>query len=362
MQALRVVIAGGGTGGHVVPALAIGRELRDRHGAEVLFVGTARGLETKLVPEAGFRLELVRSGQLKNVSLTTRLKTMGALPLGILHCMRLLKEFRPQVVVGVGGYASGPAMIAAVLKGIPTLAYEPNAVPGMTNKLLGKRVSAAAVNFEQTAKFFRNAEVTGVPVRAEIFELPPRPSGAPPRLLVTAGSQGAAVFNDVMPRIVAGLMQQVPGLTIVHQSGPRMLEQTRAAYAASGADPARWRVEAFLTDMPTEYGAADLVLARAGSTVAELCAAGKPSVLVPLPTAADDHQRKNAEVLAGAGAAVMLLQRDATPAAMEQMLADLLLDDDRRRKMAAAAKSLAKPGALERIAGIVLRLAGTRHN
>ena len=149
-----MVIAGGGAGGHVVPALAIGRELRDKHGAEVLFVGTARGLETRMVPEAGFRLELVRSGQLKNVSLKTRLKTFGDLPLGVLHCMRLLGEFRPQVVVGVGGYASGPAMIAAVLKGIPTLAYEPNAVPGMTNKLLGKRVSAAAVNFGATARFF----------------------------------------------------------------------------------------------------------------------------------------------------------------------------------------------------------------
>ncbi len=356
-QALRVVIAGGGTGGHVMPALAIGRELRDKHGAEVLFIGTARGLETKLVPEAGFRLELVRSGQLKNVSLATRLKTLGDLPLGVLHCIRLLKEFRPQVVVGVGGYASGPGMIAAVLKGIPTLAYEPNAVPGMTNRLLGKRVSAAAVNFDATVKFFRNAEVTGVPVRPEIFELPERPRGAAPRLLITAGSNGALIFNETLPKIVVPLLEAVPGLTIVHQTGQRSLEATRAAYAASGADPARWNVEAFLTDMPREYAAADLVLARAGSTIAELCAAGKPSVLVPLPTAADDHQRKNAEVLAGAGAAMMLLQRDATPEAMEQMLVDLLLDGDRRRRMAQAAKRLARPGALERIAGMVLRLA-----
>jgi UDP-N-acetylglucosamine--N-acetylmuramyl-(pentapeptide) pyrophosphoryl-undecaprenol N-acetylglucosamine transferase len=309
------------------------------------------------VPEAGFRLELVRSGQLKNVSLMTRLKTLADLPLGVLHCMRLLGEFRPQVVVGVGGYASGPAMIAAVLKGIPTLAYEPNAVPGMTNKLLGKRVSAAAVNFDATARFFRNAEVTGVPVRVEIFELPARPVGAPPRLLVTAGSNGAQIFNETLPKIVVRLLEVVPGLTIVHQTGQRMLEQTRAAYAASGADPVRWRVEAFLTDMPSEYAAADLVLARSGSTIAELCAAGKPSVLVPLPTAADDHQRKNAEVLASAGAAVMLLQRDATPEVMEQTLEDLLLDGDRRRRMAEAAKSLARPGALERIAGMVLQLA-----
>ena len=353
---LRVVIAGGGTGGHVIPALAIGRELRDKHGAEVLFVGTARGLETKLVPEAGFRLELVRSGQLKNVSLKTRLKTFSDLPVGVLHCMRLLKEFRPQVVVGVGGYASGPAMIAALLRRIPTLAYEPNAVPGMTNKLLGKRVSAAAVNFAATVRFFRNAEVTGVPVRPEIFELPARPAGAARRLLVTAGSQGAQVFNDVMPRILPGLLQQLPELTVVHQAGARHVEMTREAFAASGADTARWRVEAFLTDMPAEYAAADLVLARSGSTVAELCAAGKPSLLVPFPRAADDHQRKNAEVLASAGAAVMLLQRDATPEAMEKMLVELLRDGEKRKRMAVAAKGLARPGALERIVGMVLRL------
>jgi UDP-N-acetylglucosamine--N-acetylmuramyl-(pentapeptide) pyrophosphoryl-undecaprenol N-acetylglucosamine transferase len=356
-KTLRVAIAGGGTGGHVVPALAIGRELRDKHGAEVLFIGTARGLETKLVPEAGFRLELVRSGQLKNVSLMTRLKTMADLPLGVLHCMRLLGEFRPQVVVGVGGYASGPAMIAAVLKRIPTLAYEPNAVPGMTNRLLGKHVSAAAVNFATTVKYFRNAEVTGVPVRPEIFDLPEKPVGAAARLLVTAGSNGALIFNEVMPKIVVRLLDGVPGLTVVHQSGPRRLEETRAEYAASGADPARWQVEAFLTDMPEQYAAADVVLARSGSTIAELCAAGKPSVLVPLPTAADDHQRKNAEVLAEAGAAVLLLQRDATPEVMEKTLVELLLDPERRERMAAAARGLARPGALERIAAMILRLA-----
>ena len=354
---LRVVIAGGGTGGHVIPALAIGRELRDKHSAEVVFIGTARGLETKLIPDAGFRLELVRSGQLKNVSLKTRLKTAGDLPLGVLHCLKLLRAFRPQVVVGVGGYASGPAMIAALLRGIPTLAYEPNAVPGMTNRLLGKRVSAAAVNFSQTTPFFRNAEITGVPVRPEIFHLPPRAAGAAPRLLVTAGSQGAAVFNDLMPRIAARLACQVPGLTIVHQSGARHLETTRAAFQASGADPASWTVEAFLTDMPAQYAAADVVLARSGSTVAELCAAGKPSLLVPFPQAADDHQRKHAEVLAEAGASIMLLQRDANPDTLQAALLGLLTDRARRERMATAARSLAKPGALERIAAMALRLA-----
>lgn len=356
--ALRVLIAGGGTGGHVIPALAIGRELRDRHGAEVVFVGTARGLETRLVPAAGFRLELVRSGQLKNVSLRTRLRTAADLPLGVWRCVRLLRRFRPQVVVGVGGYASGPGMLAALLLRTPMLAYEPNAVPGMTNRLLGRFVSAAAANFVQTLPFFRNAEATGVPVRGEIFDLPERPPGAPPRLLVTAGSQGAQVFNDLVPRLAPRLLREFPELTLVHQSGPRHLETTLQAFLRSGADPARWSVEAFLADMPAQYAAADLVLARSGSTVAELCAAGKASVLVPFPQAADDHQRKNAEVLAEAGAAVMLLQRDATAETLGSLLAELLRDDERRNAMGKRARALARPGALERIAGMVLRLAG----
>ena len=359
---LRVMIAGGGTGGHVIPALAIGRELRDAHGAEVRFIGTARGIETRLVPEAGFRLELVRSGQLKNVSLATRLRTMLDLPVGVARCVSLMRAFKPDVVVGVGGYASGPAMIAAILLRLPTMAYEPNAVPGMTNRLVGKRVRAAAVNFAQTAQYFRNAEVTGVPVRPEIFVLPERPVGAAPnlapRLLVTAGSNGAQVFNETMPLIVGQLLEEVRGLTIVHQAGPRRLEETREAYAKSGADASRWSVEAFLTDMPAQYAAADLVLARSGSTVAELCAAGKPSLLVPFAAAADDHQRKNAEVLVEAGAAAMLLQRDVTPETLRTALVALLKDAPRRAVMAERARSLGRPGALQRIAEMVLRLAG----
>jgi len=341
----------------VVPALAIGRELRDRHGADVRFVGTARGIETKLVPESGFPLELVRSGQLKNVGLTTRARTLLDLPLGIRQCVRLLREFRPQAVVGVGGYASGPAMFAAVLLRVPTLAYEPNAVPGLANRLVGKRVSAAAVNFAQTTRYFRNAVVTGVPVRQEIFDIAPRPEGVPPRLLVTAGSNGARVFNETMPLIVERLLAFVPGLSIVHQAGTRQLEETRAAFAASGADPARWSVDAFLTDMPAQYAAADLVLARSGSTVAELAAAGKPSLLVPFAAAADDHQRKNAEVFAAAGAAVMMLQADVTPERLLGELSRLLLDRPALAEMGAKARGLALPGAVERIAEMVVGLA-----
>jgi len=356
MKTLRVLIAGGGTGGHVIPALAIGRELVARYGAELCFVGTERGIETRLVPEAGFRLELIHVGQLKNVSVKTKLRTLTDLPRGVTRCIALLREFKPDVVVGVGGYASGPAMMAAVLLHIPTVAYEPNAVPGLANRLVGKFVSAAAVNFPETVKYFRNAEVTGVPVRQEIFDIPPKHDG-PPRLLIFAGSQGARVFNEMLPQIVVALLQAVPGLTIVHQAGARHAEATQAAYAASGADAARWRVCAFLDDMPAQYAAADLVLCRSGSTVAELCAAGKPSLLVPFPQAADDHQRKNAEVLAKAGAAVMRIEAGLTPDDLLQELVDLLMDPMRLDGMAERAKAMAKPGAVERIAAMVQLLA-----
>ena len=195
MAGLRVLIAGGGTGGHVIPALAIARELRDKHGAEVRLLGTARGIETKLVPAAGFSLESIRVGQLANVSLATRVRTMADLPLGVARCVRLLREFRPQVVVGVGGYASGPAMLAALLLRLPTLVYEPNAVPGLVNRSVGKYVSAAAVSFPVTARFFRNATVTGVPVRQAIFDVVPKPSGAAPQADDHGGEPGGSDFQ-----------------------------------------------------------------------------------------------------------------------------------------------------------------------
>jgi UDP-N-acetylglucosamine--N-acetylmuramyl-(pentapeptide) pyrophosphoryl-undecaprenol N-acetylglucosamine transferase len=288
----------------------------------------------------------------------TRARTFLDLPLGIGRCISLLREFRPQVVAGVGGYASGPAMMAAILLRIPTLAYEPNAVPGLANRLVGRFVGAAAVSFEQTARYFRNASVTGGPIRQAIFDVPPRPAGASPRLLITAGSQGAKILNETMPLIVVRLLETVPGLTILHQSGPKHVEATTAAYAASGADAARWEVRAFIDDMPAQYAACDLVLARSGSTVAELAAAGKPSVLVPLPTAADDHQRRNAEVFAEAGAAVMLLQRALTPEVLLAELTRLLGDRETLEAMGAKARALARYGTLEKIAGLVVGLAG----
>jgi UDP-N-acetylglucosamine--N-acetylmuramyl-(pentapeptide) pyrophosphoryl-undecaprenol N-acetylglucosamine transferase len=296
-------------------------------------------------------------GQLKNVSLATRVRTLAGLPLGMLRCVSLIRRFRPDVVVGVGGYASGPAMMAAILLRVPALAYEPNAVPGLANRLVGRLVSGAAVSYRQTVPYFRNAVVTGVPVRQAIFDIPAKPAGSLPRLLITAGSQGAKVFNDTVPLIVARLLEAVPGLTIVHQAGPRHLEATLAAYEASGADPARWEVRAFLDDMPLQYALCDLVLARSGSTVAELAAAGKPSLLVPFPQAADDHQRKNAEVLAEAGAAIMMLQAGLTPEKLLDELTRLLRDPETLAKMSAQARTLAHPGALERIGRMCVELA-----
>lgn len=372
---MRILIAGGGTGGHVIPGLAIARELRDKHGAEVRFVGTARGLETKLVPEAGFQLELVRSGQWKNVSLATKLRTAFDLPLGVLSCLGLIRKFKPHVVVGVGGYASGPGMLAAVLKRVPTLAYEPNAVPGLTNRRLGKWVSAAAVNFEETTKYFRDARVTGIPVRSEFFAIPelgielrnPQlryiPSNdtrSSTRLLVTGGSQGARVFNAVMPKIAKGLLDYVAGLTILHQAGAGAAEKTAEAYSASGADRVRWQVCEFLTDMPQCFAEADLILCRSGATtVAELCAAGRPAVLVPFPGAADDHQLRNAEVMQNIGAAHLRVQEsdEGMASFLFSDLSALLMERGVREAMGRKAKKLAKPDALERIAAMIIELA-----
>ena len=357
-MALRVLIAGGGTGGHVIPGLAIGRELRDRYGAEVRFVGTERGLETRLVPAAGFQLELIHVGQLKGVSLGTRVRTMGDLPLGVWRCVRLLREFRPQVVVGVGGYASGPAMLAAVLLRVPTLVYEPNAAPGLANRIVGKQVQAAAVSFEESRRFFRNAVLTGVPVRPEFFAIPVRDAAAPVQLLVFGGSQGARVLNVRMAELIRPLMARVPGLTVLHQAGARHAETTAAAYAATGVDPARWRVVAFLDDMPGRMAEASLVLCRSGATsVAELAAAGKPSLLVPFPLAADDHQRKNAEAFARKGAAAMLLEPEMSTEMLLERLVALLEDTRGLETMAARARAMGRQEALTIIGRMIVELA-----
>jgi UDP-N-acetylglucosamine--N-acetylmuramyl-(pentapeptide) pyrophosphoryl-undecaprenol N-acetylglucosamine transferase len=350
---------GGGTGGHIIPALAVARELVARHSAEILFIGTERGMEIRMVPEAGFHLRLINVGPLKNVSLLTRLRTFTDLPASILACRSLIREFKPSVVFGVGGYASGPGMAAALQMRIPTLAFEPNAMPGFANRLVGKRVQAAAVNFPAAARWFRNPEVTGIPVRPEFFTISSTPPG-PPHLLVFGGSQGARLFNQILPGIVSDLLNAVPGLTILHQSGARHAESTSAAYTASGADPSQWRVEPFLNDMPFRFAQAHLVMARSGaSTVAELAAAGKPALLVPFAAAADNHQKRNAEVMVDAGAASMLDENDLqVPGKLLDALTGLLNSPQRLAAMASAARTQAHPDAAERIADRLAELAG----
>jgi UDP-N-acetylglucosamine--N-acetylmuramyl-(pentapeptide) pyrophosphoryl-undecaprenol N-acetylglucosamine transferase len=355
---LRVLIAGGGTGGHIIPALAVARALVARHSAEILFVGTPRGMESRLVPDAGFQLRLIEVGPLKNVSPLVRLRTAFALPRSILDCRHIVRDFKPNVVFGVGGYASGPGMAAALQMRVPTLAFEPNAMPGFANRLIGRRVQAAAVNFPAASKWFRNAEVTGIPVRPEFFALP-APDPYPPRLLVFGGSQGARLFNQVLPRIAPALLDAIAGLTILHQSGARHADTTRAAYEASGADPTRWQVEPFLDDMPARFAQAHLVMARSGaSTVAELAAAGKPALLVPFAAAADDHQTRNAEVMVDAGAAALLSERSLeAQSTLLDTLIRLLNSPDALASMSAAARTQAHPQAAEQIADRLASLA-----
>lgn len=357
MTGLRVLIAGGGTGGHIIPALAVAHELTVRYGAEIIFVGTARGLETRLVPAAGFRLRLIDVGPLKNVSMLTRINTLLHLPRSLGDCKRILRDFKPSVVFGVGGYASGPGMAAALLLKVPAMTFEPNAMPGLANRLVGKRVQAAAINFPAAARWFRDPEVTGIPVRPEFFAIRPI-QNKPPHLLVFGGSQGARILNVNLPKIIQSLLDAIPGLTVTHQCGGRHADSTRADYVGSGADPARWQVRAFIEDMPDCFAQAHLVLARSGaSTVAELAAAGKPALLVPFAAATDEHQLRNAEAMVAAGAAVMLKEKDLDDSnKLLNTLIDLFNSPEGLASMGTAARTQAHPDAAERIAGRLAKL------
>jgi UDP-N-acetylglucosamine--N-acetylmuramyl-(pentapeptide) pyrophosphoryl-undecaprenol N-acetylglucosamine transferase len=341
----------------VIPALAIARELRECFHAQVLFVGTARGMENRLVPAADFELRLIEVGALNRVSLATRLRTLTALPRAIVASSQILGQYRPDVVVGVGGYASGPAMLAAALRGVPTLVFEPNVVPGFANRVVAPMVSMAAVHFEQTGHYFRRAVVTGVPVRREFFLVPPySASGHPPRLLVFGGSQGASALNRVMVESLSALHRQIPGLHIIHQTGERDYNDAQGAYLRAGISA---EVYPFIDDMPGLFARADLLLCRSGaSTVAEVTAAGRPTVFVPFPKAADDHQLRNAEALAKAGAAELIIEAELSSERLVGTLSSLLNDRARLARMAKAAHALSHPRAAQEIAELAARLAG----
>src|SRR5580700_11119799 len=349
---MRAIIAGGGTGGHVIPALAIAYQLKKQFAAEILFIGTARGIETRLVPQAGFPLQLIQVGALKNVSLMTRAKTMFDLPRAIAASSRMLSEFDPEVVIGVGGYASGPAMIAAIRRGLPTLAFEPNVVPGFANRMIARWVSAAAVHFEETCQYFPNCKVTGVPVREAFFSIPQKAENTP-TLLVFGGSQGARAINQAIttPESLAGLREKVPGIHIIHQTGQHDYDQVLAAYQQSGISG---EVHKFIDDMPRTFARADLLVCRSGaSTVAEITAAGKPAIFVPFPAAADDHQNVNARALERVGAAMVVEESNLGVAYLVETIAALIGDPNRLQGMSEAAKTLAHPKAVEEIAEMV---------
>jgi UDP-N-acetylglucosamine--N-acetylmuramyl-(pentapeptide) pyrophosphoryl-undecaprenol N-acetylglucosamine transferase len=354
---MRAILAGGGTGGHVIPALAIAQQLQKDYAAEVLFIGTARGIENRLVPAAGFPLRLVEVGALKNVSLVTRLRTFFDLPRAVWDSRRILSEFRPDIVIGVGGYASGPSMLAAALRRVPTLVFEPNFVPGFANRLVAPFVSGAAVHFAETGRYFRRCEVTGVPVREAFFEIAHKtPLDTKPTLLVFGGSQGAHAINQVVMAAVADLRQRVPGIHIVHQTGERDYNDAQAAYANLGCSI---EVHRFIDDMPGLFARASLLICRSGaSTVAEVTAVGKPAIFVPFPRAADDHQKRNAEALERAGAAVMLEESKLNRESLVEAVGSLFSEPTQLERMSTAARKLSHPNAARDIAAMGARLAG----
>lgn len=348
-SAISVIIAGGGTGGHIFPGVAIAQEFRRRNPqTHILFVGTARGLETKIIPREGFKLELIEVAALKRVGLLKRIKSLLLLPKSFLAVRSLIRQIRPDVVIGVGGYASGPVVLVAALMGVPTLVAEQNALPGFTNRVLARFVDAAALTFEEAKKYFGGkAVITGNPVRAEFFSISPKQTEEVVHLFITGGSQGARAINLAMIDALPLLFEDRGRLSITHQTGEHDYDKVRAAYLEIG-----WKAEVkpFIEDMISELAKTDLVISRAGATtVAELAAAGKPALMIPFPFAADDHQRKNAEAVERAGAGRMILQAELTPERLAQELLWLVNDPQQLARMAEASRTLGHPDAAARV-------------
>lgn len=358
----------------MIPALAIAQELRTAFNAEVLFIGSPRGIENRLVPARGFELRVIEIGGLKSVSLATRVKTLFDLPRAVVKSSAILSEFRPDVVIGVGGYASGPAMLAAAMRSIPTLAFEPNVVPGLANRIVAPMVTAAAVHFDETCRYFRRCNATGVPVRREFFSAQNTiPAVAPcgpkqcgerrPTLLVFGGSQGAHAINQAVIDALPMIHAELPNLVLLHQTGERDYTLAQPAYLAAGVSA---EISPFIDDMPTAFARADLIVCRSGaSTVAELSAAGKPAILVPFPFATDDHQLRNAEALVRAGAAELIPESELTPERLVAAVKSLLCENrDRLRTMAESARKLSRPDAAHSIAALAARIGGipARHS
>jgi UDP-N-acetylglucosamine--N-acetylmuramyl-(pentapeptide) pyrophosphoryl-undecaprenol N-acetylglucosamine transferase len=313
-----------------------------------------------VIPREGFALDTIRSAGLKGKSPLALARGVALLPASALDAWRVISKRRPVVVIGVGGYSSGPVVFLAAMRGIPTLLMEQNAMPGLTNRLLGRVVKAAAVTYEESTRFFRGrAFVAGNPVRPEFFGGVDDERSSPPgaaRILVFGGSQGAHAINVAMVEAAPRLAAAAPGLAITHQTGERDVEMVRDGYRRAGIEA---RVEPFLFAIDREMKTADLVVCRAGATtLAELTAAGRPSILIPLPTATDDHQRKNADALVTHGAARMIDQRSLTGELLAAQIVSLAANQAERDSISAAARRMAKPDAARLIVDRVLQLAG----
>lgn len=359
---MKAVLAGGGTGGHVFPALALARELRVRD-VETLMIGTGRGLEAAAFAAEGFSVEIIRVEKLKGMEVQAQAKSLVLLPQALIHALLVLGHHRPQVVVGMGGYAAGPVSMAAVLRRIPLLIHEQNFAPGLTNRVLARVADVVAVTFEQSRSAFgREVVTTGNPVRREILETD-RHKGCealhldPEKVtvLVFGGSQGARQINRAVVEALPHLAGWEDRLQIVHATGERDRDAIEEAYRA-------WRGEArvlsFIHDMASAYAAADLVVSRAGATtIAELTALGKPALLVPYPFATNDHQRLNAEELVRVGGARVIPDQDLTGDRLAFELQTLLNDPSALGGMGRAAKGLGRPQATSHLADLVVQLA-----
>jgi UDP-N-acetylglucosamine--N-acetylmuramyl-(pentapeptide) pyrophosphoryl-undecaprenol N-acetylglucosamine transferase len=345
---MRLLIAGGGTGGHLFPGVAIAEELRAREpDAAIKFVGTRRGIEARVLPELGWDLELIEVSGLKTVGAAGAVKGLFRLPRALWQARRIIKAFKPDAVIGVGGYASGPVVLAAKLRGIPTAICEQNSIPGLTNKMLGKVVRNVFLSFDESKRFFKTKKIvmSGNPVRRDLVQklLAAAPeSRAAVHVLVVGGSQGAVAVNELASKALCALAAQTP-IRITHQTGEKDLEPTIARYRDAGVAA---ECSAFIKDMAAAYQHADLIIGRAGATtVAELAIAGKPAIFIPYPFAADNHQELNAREMADKGAALMFRQAELTAEKLADALRPLLSDAAKRGEMGAAMKSLAKPGA-----------------
>ena len=356
---MKVMIAAGGTGGHIYPGIAVANEIMRREpSSEVLFVGTSKGLETRIVPENGFQLALIHSAGLKSVGLKGLVKGVMTLPRSFVEARRLLREFRPNVVVGAGGYVSGPVLMMAVVMGIPTLVMDSNALPGFTNRRLARFVDRAALTFQEAMPYFgKKGTVTGNPVRKEFFEVAREPTrDSNTSVLIFGGSQGARAINNAMIDALDRLNGARETTRLVHQTGEADFERVRSAYAENGWETAE--VRPYISDMVSEFRKADILICRAGATTcAEIAAAGKAAIMIPLPTAADDHQRKNAEAMQNAGAVKMLVQDASLAQTLADSLTELSNSPDTIVSMENAARKLARADAAEATVDIIEELA-----